>query len=312
MKHDPYLKNLNYAIFDIETTGLSPVGNMVISASFYDPKTEQLLQLFSEDPAGEEQVLRKTAELLSARDAVITYNGRSFDLPFVKARAKKYGIDASMPLLWNADLYLWLKKYWPMAELVPSLRQKAVEEILGVEDHRTDEIGGAECISLYSRYLQLGRPQDKETILLHNGDDVRQLAKICDKINFLPWHDIAFHDGFFARYENGSALLGPAQLKQKKVQLKAKTLPGSLPASFFDDCYTLEYDSFTGNIALTLFAEQKGDLLFADLDRLPVRPGAFADLVGFHEGFLVLAREQKPLTRECNRLAYAILQNLFK
>lgn len=312
MKNNPYLKNLNYRIFDIETTGLTPLSSMIISASFYDTRTKELVQLFSESPADEKEVIRKALEILASLDAVITFNGKSFDLPFLKARAKRYGLNAQLQTLWNIDVYLWLKKYWPMAGRMASLRQKAVEEALGLAPDRTDEIDGAECIRLYTRYLQLRDQKDKEKILLHNGDDVAQLGKICSAINFLPWHEISYNEGFLAFYGANKTLLQGFESKNGKLTVKGVTAPGGLPASFFDDGYALEYDSFTGAVTLSLYPERKGDLLFADLDRFPVAPEKYAQLPGFHEGFLVLANEGRPFYRECTRLAHGIIENLFK
>jgi hypothetical protein len=312
MRHDPYLKDHRYCVFDIETTGLMPSKDMLISASFHDPLTGETTQFFSDSPLLEKITVQKTVDKLAEYDAVITYNGRRFDLPFLLYRAKVCRAASALPLFWSIDLYQWLRRYWPLAESLPSLRQKAVEEVLGLSEKRTDEIDGAECISLYTRFLSLGDEKAKETILLHNADDVRQLSRVADAINFLPWHQIAFESGFSSLYPGGNrAILGPARLTNAGLSLKAKTAPGALPASFFGDGYRLEYSSEDGIISLNVAAEKNEGLVFADLERLPADPARFSELPGFHEGFLLLSEDGDINYRECNALSAAIISTLF-
>lgn len=311
MKHDPYLKDHRYSVFDIETTGLMPSKDMIISASFCDPRTGKTEQIFTDSPLLEKNTVSWILDRLSNLDAVITYNGRRFDLPFVLYRAKVHRLASALPLFWSIDLYQWLKAYWPAAGTMESLSQKSVEYALGLSESRTDPIGGGDCIPLYSRFLAIGDEKAKDAILLHNGDDVRQLAAICDSINFLPWHRIAFERGFSGLYGASRAILGPAKLEAGRISRKGKATPGKLPASFFCNGYALEYASDTGDLTLSIFPEKNGDLLFADLERYPVDVSSFADLAGFHDGFLVLAEEKEASFRECNRLSSAIVATLF-
>lgn len=311
MKTDPYLKDKKYCVFDIETTGLYPVRDSVISASFCDPKTLETAQFFTDSPLLEKNTLSAVIEKLGEYDAVITYNGRSFDIPFVRTRAKACGLAESLPLFWSIDLYLLLRRYWPAAESLPSLRQKAVEQALGLESFRTDPIDGGECVSLYTRFVSLGDEAAKDAILLHNADDVRQLARICESINFLPWHRIAYEDGFMVKTPRGKAVLGPAKIEKSKLSIRAKGEPGALPASIFTDRYMLEYESGSGRIDLSIYPEEKSGLLFVDLTRLKLDPARFEDLRGFSEGFLVLARDGAPCHAECSRLSAAIISTLF-
>ncbi len=311
MKTNPYLKDKKYCVFDIETTGLYPARDSVISAGFCDPKTLETVQFFTESPLLEKNTLSAVIEKLSEYDAVITYNGRSFDIPFLRTRAKACGLARGLPLFWSIDLYLLLRRYWPAAGSLPSLRQKAVEQALGLESSRTDVIDGGECVSLYTRFVSLGDEAAKEAVMLHNADDVRQLARICESINFLPWHRIAFEDGFMVKTPGGKAVLGPVKFEKTKISLKAKAEPGALPASIFTERYILEYESVSGKIDLSIYPEESLGLHFVDLTRLKLDPSRFEDLEGFSEGFLVLARDGVPCHAECSRLSAAIISTLF-
>ena len=97
MNYDPYTEKLKTAVFDIETAGLSSQKDMIISASFINEDGTELRQYFCDDPESEYLLLTRIFEEFSNLDAVITYNGESFDIPFVKKRAEKYSMMNSRP-----------------------------------------------------------------------------------------------------------------------------------------------------------------------------------------------------------------------
>ena len=80
----------------------------------------------------------------------------------------------SMP--YNLDLYLVLNGHSPIKKFVPNLKQKTVENYMGLWQSRTDEISGAESVELYNTYEKTGREDLESKILLHNSDDVIQLT----------------------------------------------------------------------------------------------------------------------------------------
>ena len=308
MRHDPYAKDLKTCVFDIETTGLFSGRDRIISASFCDPQTLDVKQLFCPDPSLEKNTVQDILDELAAYDAVITYNGYTFDLPFLKARAERHGLSFSPDLLWDIDVFKRLRRYWPAAQTMPSLRQASVEEALGLTDKRDDKIRGADCIALYARFLQLGDDADAQTILLHNADDVRQLARISGAVNFLPWHRIALDEGFAAW--PGKILVRGTEIKNGSIRVNAVMAKGQLPAAFYEDGWRLDYDSATGRILLCIYPETGDGLGFADLQRLPVDAGALSALPGFDSGFLVLMRGEEPCPREINALSRQLLKTL--
>jgi len=288
---NPYAKKLNTVVFDIETMGLVPTRDMLINAGFCNPETLECKQLFAESTSDEERLLREILEILSDYDVVITYNGDRFDIPFVKTRCKKYGIEFK-PLIWSIDMYRYLKSYWPMAEKMPRLNQKSVEIALGLSDKRTDEIDGGECIPLYERYLLDGDEEAKRLILLHNADDIRQLAKIYNASVFLPYDRIAFERGFAVKF-NERILVNSLRLDKGYLYIEAKKASGGIPSSIYENAYELEYDCFTGEIKAKLSLSSRDDgMRYVDLMALPAGDGAFKDLKGYHSGFLVLSDQK--------------------
>ena len=301
MKNNPYTKDLRCRVFDIETSGLYPQGSMIISASFIDPDGSCLTQLFTRDPSDERRVLEQIVAIFSESDVIIGYNSNRFDIPFVSARLAAHGMSGKLPLFWSVDIYRWLKNYWPLAKRMEHLRQKDVEQVFGLSSERDDLIDGGECIPLYDEWLSRASESAKDKILLHNGDDVRQLARITQRLSFLPYHKIAFEGGFLAVCGGKRFKTGEISMKGKKLSVKGKTSPQEMPTSIFADSYEFECD-LNGNFVLRVFPQKNEEQLFADLRELPVYEEYFRDLAGYHSGYLVLADAEGPCERECCEL----------
>lgn len=309
MSINPYTNDLRCLVFDIETSGLYSGSAHIISASFIEPEGEGLIQLYADDLSDEPRVLREICEIFAQTDVIIGYNSNRFDIPFVAARLKACGMDAKLPLFWSVDLYRWLKKYWPLAERMEHLRQKDVEEVLGLAEKRDDLIDGGECIPLYERWLSSRDADAREKILLHNGDDVRQLARISQRLSFLPYHRIAFEGGFLAVCGGKRFKTGKISMKGMKMAVKGKTEPQEMPASIFADSFEFEC-ALDGNFTLKIFPEKNEEQLYVDLRGLPVDEEMFEGLAGYHSGYLVLSGESGPCMRECCELVRQLTARL--
>ena len=305
-----YLKDLNTTVFDIETTGLFHSKDCIINAGFCNPMGD-VWQNFTEDPTDEKRVVEEALERICAADAVVTYNGDTFDLPFLQRRAVKYGLCERLPLLWSVDLYRWLKKYWPVAPSMKSMSQKSVEEAMGLAPKRSDEIPGGDCIPLYNYYLQTKDDSAKQTILLHNADDVRQLARIAWKCTFLPYHDIAMREGFLFKAGQRKILTKGCSFKKGTLQLQAKLDAGQIPVSAYEDQYHLEYDSFSGKAELALFTGEEGPFRYVDTQHLPGDKTEIKELPGFHSGYLILAENGEPDPKAVNAAVKTVLSAYF-
>lgn len=199
---EQYFGNRPFAVFDIETTGLSPVYCKVILSGILrfdggqSPDQAQVIQLFADRPDDEKQLLAETIRILDSVDYVITYNGRHFDIPFVEKRAKKHGLSFRPP--YDLDLYQIVSGHSPLRQILPSLKQKSLEQYLGLSDGRDDEISGAESVALYERYMASHAFQLERQILLHNHDDVIQLYRLLPIIAKTDFHRAMFRQGFLA------------------------------------------------------------------------------------------------------------------
>ena len=182
------------SIFDIETTGLYPKHDKIILIGFVHIipgyNDGELVQFFAETPEEEKDILLNTTHEVSESDILITYNGRSFDVPFLDTRCKKYSIHSKN--IFNLDLYQLVRNYSTLKNVLGSLSQKSMEGFMQIEHLRADEISGGESVNLYNEYTSNDSTSFRseellKKILLHNRDDVLQLTRL---ISLLKYFDL--------------------------------------------------------------------------------------------------------------------------
>ncbi len=180
-------------LFDIETTGLSPARDTTycIGCGYCENETIIVELFFAEHPDEEPEILRAFLSLADSFPVMITFNGTTFDLPFLEKRAALLcGEETHLNASAHIDLYREAKALRRLLNL-PSYKQKAIECFLGCA--REDERSGKDLIDLWLRYNVTPDPEALRLLLLHNRDDVRGMF---DLIAILAYRQFA--DGAFA------------------------------------------------------------------------------------------------------------------
>lgn len=86
-------------LFDIETTGLSSARDQIycIGCGYLDG-TEVCVELFfAESPEDEKELLNAFSRLADIHPVLVTFNGTTFDIPFIKNEPSSM---RSQPMLW--------------------------------------------------------------------------------------------------------------------------------------------------------------------------------------------------------------------
>lgn len=164
--------------FDIETTGLSSASAMVflIGTIHLDENGNWLLTQYLTDTCADEPALLKAFfDCAQKFHTLIHFNGTTFDLPFVKDRAKKYQLPHTLDQMQSLDLY---QKFRPVKKLysLERMNQTSMETFLGWE--REDRLTGKHMISLYQTYIASGETKVRDLLLLHNHDDMIGMTKL--------------------------------------------------------------------------------------------------------------------------------------
>lgn len=160
----------NSLVLDIETTGLSRQYNSIFLIGICNIEENAKIQLFfAENLVEEINILKKIKPYLNKN--IITFNGNSFDLPFLKEKFDFYNI--STPNLSGFDLYRYVRNHKHILNL-ENYKQKTIEEHIGI--YRDEFISGRDVIYAYQDYLENKNYSKFEDVIIHNKDDIMGLT----------------------------------------------------------------------------------------------------------------------------------------
>jgi uncharacterized protein len=163
------------AILDIETTSLAADSGIVVGIGLMpeDGPAEYLSAGRTEE---EETVLSKLVSLLDQFEIVVTWNGRSFDLPFLTTRLLSHGLDPQ-PLLGmrHIDLHEVVKGRLRLTFTY----LEHVCNFFGIEKRK--EPMGMDVPHLYLK-AQEGDPGALKVIREHCLDDLEATRKVYVKL----------------------------------------------------------------------------------------------------------------------------------
>lgn len=168
---------MGVAYFDIETTGFDKEEDSIVLISlggFIDDKNFSVKQYFAECLEDEAEVLFNFAIDIKKYNRWCSYNGIAFDEPFIKRRMEKHNV-CFEPLQQHIDLYRLIRPYYKQLGM-ERCNLKSVERHIGIQ--REDKIDGGISVDLYKEFLATNEQALKDTIMLHNYEDVLNLPMI--------------------------------------------------------------------------------------------------------------------------------------
>jgi hypothetical protein len=173
------LSTQEFAFLDTETTGLSGgTGTyaFLVGVGRIEADTFHLVQFFMRDPAEEPALLLALEEFLAPCQALVTFNGKTFDAPLLNTRYLVQGWQSPLIELNHVDLLHLARRLW--RERLPSRTLGNLEvQILGSE--RTEEdIPGWMIPQIYIDYLRSGDPAPLKNVFYHNANDVVSMVAL--------------------------------------------------------------------------------------------------------------------------------------
>jgi uncharacterized protein YprB with RNaseH-like and TPR domain/Flp pilus assembly protein TadD len=175
----------NFLFLDTETTGLGGAGTLafMVGVALFEGDALLVRQFFLRDHADEAAMLHMLADLLAERPGLITFNGRSFDIPLLDNRYLMQRLDGSAGDLLqrpHIDLLPPSRRLW--RRRLPSCSLGSLEQnILGLP--RTGEdVPGWAIPGLYMSYLRDGDARDMLRVFYHNRMDILSMVVLTARI----------------------------------------------------------------------------------------------------------------------------------
>lgn len=318
-----YFMRMKPCFFDIETTGLSPRTSKIVMTAMMIPDDEgwTVTQFLAEDHFEEHKVLLATMDFFKdeAVDYLITYNGESFDIPFMNARLEHIGFSDRLKM-YNFDLYKFIRKETVLAKTLDSLSQKNIERYFGLSEDREDIISGADNARLFNEYVSTADSDIETIILTHNREDVFQLCRILNElsaanfssyVNFADFHQ-AISDFGFPAVDGRFCAKSEFKPYSKQLRIVGTQIFEPFDALYFsgiDRSYSAEFKAQTQFFEIVIPVETRGDSAYVDLKALGL-DNMFRELENCVNNYLILADEKKVYYHSINALGEAILINI--
>lgn len=168
---------------DIETKSLNFETSIIeIGAGYFEGGKFTVKQFTALTASSEYAVLEEFVKLLPGKKAFVTFNGRTFDIPFIDGRLSYYGgpeTPVDIAGMHNFDI-LHFSRCCYRREF-DSYSLKAMEaQVLGKE--RDDDIDGSEVQIYFENFLATHNPEYIEPIVYHNREDIYAMVQIMERL----------------------------------------------------------------------------------------------------------------------------------
>lgn len=309
-----YFSNSRIGILDIETTGLSPMDHKLIIGGllvFDGSKKGTILQYFSENPCDEKKLLEQYLDEVNKCDVLFTYNGKSFDMNFLGIRENKLALPSSR-FPYNLDLYLLIRRASDLKNKLPNLKQKSIENYLGLSSQRRDTISGLESIELYQDYIKKGDLKARDKILLHNRDDLYQLFKLIEVVDLCDIEKGFYHFGF-----PGTHNLHITQTKRALRYLEIHGIQRHIPVSYysfgdFGESLQIAFDKATETFQIMIPIFQRQGSYFLDLQALNLEDKYLFQDSSYQSGFLIIEDQGQFNYKSINEFTRFLIKKIGK
>ena len=186
---DPYLvkrKPSSFAFLDTETSGLAGgTGTyaFLIGVGRFNNEGFQLNQIFLRDPYEEPAQLAALQTALADCEVLVTFNGKSFDIPLLNSRFITNGELPPLTSYTHIDLLHIARRIW--RDRLESRTLGSIEtNILDLQ--RTEEdIPGWMVPTIYFDYLKSGDARPVTQVLYHNAMDIISLSTLLNRVSIM-------------------------------------------------------------------------------------------------------------------------------
>jgi uncharacterized protein YprB with RNaseH-like and TPR domain len=214
---------------DTETTGLAGgTGTcaFLIGIGNVEGMKFVVRQFFLRDYPEEKALLASLAEALADCDGLVTFNGKTFDVPLLETRFALARMKSPLERLVHFDALHPSRRLWKLR--LESCKLTVLEEaILGIA--REGDVPGSEIPAIYFDYLRSGDARGLQPVFYHNALDVVSLAALTVELARTLGEGGAESLDSPLDLFSLSRILGSAGSKEKSITTCRQALAGGLP-----------------------------------------------------------------------------------
>jgi uncharacterized protein YprB with RNaseH-like and TPR domain len=188
LARDDRLKEIDIGktvFLDTETTGLAGgTGTYIflVGIGYFEGDQFCVRQYFMRDYNEERALLSAVNELLSNFEAIVSYNGKTFDIPLIQSRFIMSGMKLNLENPGHFDLLYPARRLWKRR--LENCSLSIVErDILGVI--RENDVPGYLVPEIYFRYLKTKDARALKQVFEHNLQDILSLVALVSRMCFL-------------------------------------------------------------------------------------------------------------------------------
>jgi hypothetical protein len=181
-----------FLFFDLETTGLSGGAGtqafLVGCAWFDDEDAFVMRQYVLARYADERPLLGAVAAEFAQAGALVSFNGKSFDLPILETRYLFHRLDWSGPQMPHIDVLHPARRFWRAGKTGAGEENEAAgcsllvleRQVLGAR--RIGDVPGSEIPARYFQFVRTGDARPLAGVLEHNRLDLLSLAGLTGRL----------------------------------------------------------------------------------------------------------------------------------
>ena len=169
----------DFLILDIETLGLFTRPIILFGAARISGNRIRVDQYLLRDIREEPAALAALLAHVGTRCAFVTFNGRAFDVPYIRERLAYYRMAGDLDRA-HFDVLHFSRRAW--RDRAPNCRLTTLEtHLFGIE--REDDVPSALVPEFYETYRRTGNVGPLVPIIRHNREDLISLARIFSRLH---------------------------------------------------------------------------------------------------------------------------------
>jgi len=177
---------------------------------------------------------------------------------------------------------------------------------------RTDEISGADSVELYQQFLKTGDPDLRDTILLHNKDDILQLSRLMKVFEKLNLHKIMFYTGFIVSNQGKKIYIKNIELQKDSIFVSGIHKNISMDYRCYQNSHEAAFSGTKSEFTLRIPWQNKKNYSYINLEEFIYDCSELEKYPGYESGYLLIKNDDQINYAEVNHLIKFLLKEILK